>query len=596
MKATTFLAILLLFLYQTAIGDGVKSFTGPETEPVRELHGRDSTGNGDKFQNAGFEDWTDGNPDFWEEVLDEVGNIINNVRTAPELFLKTEGDLSIRVQSLQPVGGISHSVSGETPEWWNVYPEKASAALHYAKANGTSAWFDEHLLVQDDFHLACSSGVSSAIRNAHALRLDNGDLIELFSACSTSEYSYQGAVYMKRNGGEPELFIDFKDHRTWTWPGVMKMDTNYIFVSMRIGHDGQQHLHATDITHDFTGISNDRLLFEIDSTNVQCYSMIKLSDGKIVLPIVYAAVGKVGTGPWFLDILTTYDLITVARLNKPKTYIGRGLMEAYPVVLSDETVAILCRTDQGHLAKAIYDPNAKTLSNAVATQIIQPKAGSYARNLSDNSILLSWLANVDLRKVLVMAVSDDDMVTWQSYHIIMTSAALGHPLSSQPPYIHQPFVFEDADGSLTCYFEEVLSGYDINLFKTTASEYRINNVANETKAWQVIRVEKPGAAVSLQLLNVIGAEGIAFYDQPIITEAPMAGRTGVVLFPNPVEDILTIASDKPVTHVDILNVNGRLLESFTGSNTIPMNQYSKGVYFIKVYRGLKVGVFKIVKI
>ena len=549
----------------------------------------------DIFSNPGFEDWDENTLIDWSKVIDNVGSTIGNVKVMPEQFIKIEGDFSVKVESTEPFGGIEHAITGRVPLSWSVYPITAKAAIHYAKENGTSAFFNEHSLLQENFSLACSPGFSSAIRNAHVLRLDNNDYIELFSACSTSETSYQGGVYMKRNGGEPSLFIHFPEHRTWAWPGVIDMGVKYVFVTMRIGQDGQQHLYATDVSRDFTRTLNDRLLFDIPATNVQCYSMIALPNGKFLLPIVYADVDKVSSGPWFLDILTTTDFRTVTRLNTPKTYNGRGLMEAYPVRLSTGKVAILCRTNQGHLAKAIYDPVKNQLSEATATEITQPSAGSFAKNLNDNSIILSWLANINMRKILVMAVSDDDMATWQSYHVIMTSGAMDHSMNTPLPYIHQPFIFEDNDGTLICYYEEVKASNDIKLYKASASAYRINNVANVVNRWNEITVDKPLGASSIQLLNVIGSNGIAFFDQPTFTDVIAAFDNRLSIYPNPVRDYLRITSDDPVTSVDIIDLKGSIVGSYAGASEIPMSEIKKGIYFIKLTRGAKIDIVKVIK-
>lgn len=590
MKALILLTVLVISLLPNFFNGPGKSVSAADLE-YASLN-PDTTGSF-YFINPGFEEWNGDYPEGWLNVNDTVGNTRGNVRTARETLLRTEGDFSVRLQSIEPFGGISHQVTGKVPEKWSVYPEKGKAAVHYAKENGTSAFFNMHSLVQDDFELPVTGELSTAIRNIRSLRIDNGDYIELFSASTTSETSPHGAVYMKRNGGDPVLFMQLEDHKTWASPGVVDMGSKYVFVSMRIGQDGQQHMYATDVSRDFTFLSNDRLLFDIDNYNIQCYRIIKLDDGTVVIPFVYARHDQIYTGPWYLDILTTTDFISLTRLNAPRTYQGRGLMEPYPVLLSDGTIAIMCRTNQGHIAKAIYNHISNTLSLAFATEIVQPGAGSFAANLSDNSILLSWLANIDMRKVIVMAVSDDDMATWQSFHVIITSEAMGHSMTWQPPYVHQPYIYEDTDGSLVCYFEEVLSASDINLYKTVASGYRIHNVANTTMAWQTLEVAKPEAATLVQLLNIIESEGSALFDQPAVTLLMSSISSGINVYPNPVKDIFYIASGRQVTKIELYTLNGKLLRTYGGANSVSMNDIEQGVYLAKVYRGDEAVVFKI---
>lgn len=554
-----------------------------------------TTISGEPFLNAGFEAWTGALPDYWSEVLDRSGDVLNSVRVSMEDSIKAEGRFSVKVESIQPCGGIGHPVSGDVPEAWYVYPVEERAALHYAKENGTSAWFSPHTLVQEDFELF-TVDTSTAIRNPEVLRLDNGDLIEIFSACIHPETGSGGAVYMKRNGGEPVMFLNFEGHRTWTRPGIIDMGNKYVLVTSRNGCDGQQHLYATDVSRDFEYTENDRLLFDMPDCNVQSYRMIRLPDGRIVIPIVYAAIENITTGPWYLDILTTTDFYSVTRLNIPRTYKGRGLMEAYPVMQSDGTVAILCRTNQKHLAKLIFNPVEGTLTEAVPTEIVQPEAGSFAMNLSDSSILLSWIANIDLRKVLVMAVSDDNMETWHSYHILMTSAAMGQSMTIQIPYIHQPYVFEDTDGSLVCYFEEVTTTTDINLYKTSSSTWRVNNIANQKNTWQSVSVEKPPAATSLQLLNIIGSCGKACFDQPMVAGYNQIKHLNVKVYPNPVDDILHISSQNRVLSVEIIGMNGTLICKQGESKTLPVKDLPTGIYFVRIRFAEEVVVVKILKI
>lgn len=551
------------------------------------------------FMNPGFEDWTEGQPDYWNQVADTIGVINNNVTTVMESLLKTEGSYSAIVSSIQPFGGISQPINENMPSSWNIYPLSGRAALHLAKENGTSSHFSIHELVQDDFELTDLNAYSSAIRNAHALRIDNGDYIEIFSASASCEATYHGALYLKRNGCDPQVFLDYPGHKTWAWPGVIDMGSKYVFVTMRYDSTGKQKLFATDISRDFYFATNDRLIFEIDSTNVQCYNMLRLKNNQILLPIVYAESKQASSGPWYLDILTTYDFETINRLNQPITYPTKGLMEAQPVLLSDNNVAILCRTNKKYLAKSIYDPVNQILHPAVATEIAQPEAGCFAKNLSDKSILLSWLSSTRLRKVLVMALSTDDMTTWNSYHVIMTSSAMGHDMSSSFPYIHQPYIYEDTDGSITCYFEEVSSTTDINLYKTKSDYFRTNNVANNLNEWQEITLDWPYSASSIQLLNAFSSYGLACFDQPGITDI-VTLPVGTNIYPNPVVDILHISTDYPVTAIELADLNGRIIkqievDKISSENSIPMQDLAPGMYIVKLARGEVVDIIKVIK-
>lgn len=80
------------------------------------------------------------------------------------------------------------------------------------------------------------------------------------------------------------------------------------------------------------------------------------------------------------------------------------------------------------------------------------------------------------------------------------------------------------------------------------------------------------------------------------TENIPLGDDNPIVFPNPVLDLLNISSKTPVTKVEIIDLNGRILHTYSGSNSIPMTHKPGGLYFVKVYTGLRIVVFKIIKV
>jgi surface protein len=56
----------------------------------------------------------------------------------------------------------------------------------------------------------------------------------------------------------------------------------------------------------------------------------------------------------------------------------------------------------------------------------------------------------------------------------------------------------------------------------------------------------------------------------------------LVFYPNPVADNLFIESSKSVKQVNIFTLEGKLLSTSTGTNTINMSSLSKGIYIVKV--------------
>lgn len=70
-------------------------------------------------------------------------------------------------------------------------------------------------------------------------------------------------------------------------------------------------------------------------------------------------------------------------------------------------------------------------------------------------------------------------------------------------------------------------------------------------------------------------------------------------YPNPVKDFLTI--DIPIVNtmcqVKVIDINGQLLKEELGSGSLKLDfsSFSPGVYFIKVYSGIEVSGFRVVK-
>lgn len=455
----------------------------------------------------------DGLPSKWCKVNNMVGSIKNNVCVEISEDIMLEGEKSIKVNTISPCGGIQQSIGNNAPNSWMVYPNRGRGALHFAKSDGTSAFFSKASLLQTNFPIQPNGESSTAIRCVHALRLDNGDLVEIFSASCNSESNNEGAVYMKRNGGSPSLFKLEHGYKIWPWPGVVELKTTYLWISMRLDANGENALYATNVSRNFNFTSNDRLLYAKKGFNLQAYNMIRLSNGRYIIPVTYALTSQINNGPWMLDILYTDDNFeTVKPLDAPKTLTGRGLMEPHPVMLSSGKVAILCRTNQGYLARSIFDPDNNTLSNAILTEIAQSESGSYAKNLHNGDIIMSWVSSINSRKFVVMAISSDDMESWKSFHIITSSEALGDSMENANPYVHQPFIFQDGT-SIVAYIERVVSPTITSLYKSISVNYNIDNVSNKLNSWQKIECKHfPDNIASLQLINVINKDGEVYYN------------------------------------------------------------------------------------
>jgi len=74
-----------------------------------------------------------------------------------------------------------------------------------------------------------------------------------------------------------------------------------------------------------------------------------------------------------------------------------------------------------------------------------------------------------------------------------------------------------------------------------------------------------------------------------------AGKAKIQIYPNPVNDVLTVSSDKKVSSISVYNVAGQMINNINNSNTINLAKLSSGVYFVKTVVEGQVEMTKIIK-
>jgi uncharacterized repeat protein (TIGR01451 family) len=75
-------------------------------------------------------------------------------------------------------------------------------------------------------------------------------------------------------------------------------------------------------------------------------------------------------------------------------------------------------------------------------------------------------------------------------------------------------------------------------------------------------------------------------------------NNSVAVWPNPVKDVVRISTQTPITLVELLDIQGRVLDSLTTNQTqihFNLNQKSSGIYFVKIYTTQGIKVQKIIK-
>ena len=129
-------------------------------------------------------------------------------------------------------------------------------------------------------------------------------------------------------------------------------------------------------------------------------------------------------------------------------------------------------------------------------------------------------------------------------------------------------------------------------FVATASQYQtaqvdLSSFANQPK-------------VIVKLVFTSGYGNNVFVDNIEVSNNPVSIETvensNLSIFPNPVKDVLTINYDKAISQIDVYDVNGKLVKTFTTVNgTINVSDLSSGVYMLNIQTEEGLVVRKIVK-
>ncbi|MCD9854724.1 T9SS type A sorting domain-containing protein [Epilithonimonas sp. JDS] len=75
----------------------------------------------------------------------------------------------------------------------------------------------------------------------------------------------------------------------------------------------------------------------------------------------------------------------------------------------------------------------------------------------------------------------------------------------------------------------------------------------------------------------------------------VANKAKIQIYPNPVNDVLTVSSDKKVSQISVYNVGGQMIQEVNNANIINLAKLSSGVYFVKTVVEGKVEMTKVIK-
>lgn len=87
------------------------------------------------------------------------------------------------------------------------------------------------------------------------------------------------------------------------------------------------------------------------------------------------------------------------------------------------------------------------------------------------------------------------------------------------------------------------------------------------------------------------------YDETIVNSDCSTGSSRIAMYPNPVNDVLHLSSNKKITKIEIFSMNGLMvMNDEMESDVVNLHQLESGMYIIKVYTNEEVRNMKFVKV
>ena len=154
----------------------------------------------------------------------------------------------------------------------------------------------------------------------------------------------------------------------------------------------------------------------------------------------------------------------------------------------------------------------------------------------------------------------------------------------------------------TAYFivEKSSNGMD---FKTESEKIKAAGNSTTTKTYQW--VDNNSFLKNYYRLQMVDLDGKTTYSKTILVEKETKNQPQVEIFPNPTSDFLFInysLNSPEIVQIEIYNTTGQLIESprFMGKeglnqNKIAINEYEKGIYFVKIQTNHSVSTKKLIK-
>ena len=138
-------------------------------------------------------------------------------------------------------------------------------------------------------------------------------------------------------------------------------------------------------------------------------------------------------------------------------------------------------------------------------------------------------------------------------------------------------------GSLSGILHPMYSGFLAGNVRLLLCYRQNNELLYNNSVYSQCYYDKAEDIVSVQTIEIVSVQTIEI--------------DNVSVFPNPVNDILTIStSNKTITRIELFDILGKRVYSEIYKNTFDVSSFPKGIYMLKVYDiNEQVSVFKIIK-
>lgn len=234
-------------------------------------------------------------------------------------------------------------------------------------------------------------------------------------------------------------------------------------------------------------------------------------------------------------------------------------------------------------------PIALSIASVTATAAIDVRNNIFVTNLADSSVpayaasvyFSTTFANTDPK---IIFSNFDNNIFYSSSNLAILSVTTTPTILTNMTELQTTF---GSNANSLRSLPKFVSDTDLHITETS------ENLAIDNKGVALTEVPTDiDGATRSETTPDIGADEFT-----VVTMAVNNGanRSKIQVYPNPVNDVLTVSSDKKVSNISVYNVGGQLISEVDHSNVINLTKLSSGIYFVKTVVEGKVEMTKVIK-